>query len=1445
MAKLTDKEVQRFFDDINKSPGGVKSTEPAFQRYRKQFLRDIDFDELKKYSPEQLIRGARTSEELIILGEYLHEQWGGDHWWWQEYHQRRVHLSHLPSFYGTYLDTATGKQRGMWGVPVDPQTYVRSSGAGPQRYAVNRRLFSRFANWEQITGKQQLFSVIDTPSGPSLKGWKRAKPPKLPSNMPANALIFDLETTGLLGKDNLNVISSAVSDTATGKLTPTYAAFDKSLKYDEKIVSAIIPQWERAVKDKIVSERELVEGFISKIEKTNKSHALMGYNIKQFDLPIMFSSAKKYGLHKRFEEAVKKSTIVDIADYAKAFISSRAGGRLIGWEQSELGINALGWQLEIVAELLGYKSQGLAHEVKTDVEMTEFVWNKLKDPSKWDEYNFDLEALVDKTAKQRGAYQKFVSKGMGRFNFAPQMLADESKYTRNFLEHLAERYPGAKASKATAKLESKAARKFGLGNVASYSASFVGLNMILPGNFWQNAFTSVTWEAARIGAKKVGVKGWKTWLAAGLGSVIGNAIWLGGESLITGPSDVALNESGFSGRDDPYNIIPGFQESGLAPQERHALTEFGSGWQGSRDLPSSLMGVPIDPRVLAFRRDVIEDKAELAALEEDIKEKQEAAQAQLGDFTPSELGPISGPVAGLVRNKNLREVNLSDYKLTVEDADTIFLSRKGLAGLFSKDIAVRLSGVDAPEVAGHADDPMEDVRIWQEQAGGRWATEQYKKLVEEQDNLRLIIDANNKTYGRRLGVVVGDEGKNLALESVRRGLVTALPFGKSSEDVVSRRAVAQAEAEAKQNEAGIWQFARYKAIAEATKQVGQPITYNILTELTKVGRNLNLGAYGSFLESFGTQQRELTSQEAYTASRLGRALKKTHGKARFSQRFSGKDDAHNTIEGLRHDGGLSEGIRKDLTQFGSGFDILKPILQYESINEGKDRFIEGKKKRYTVDKKSRFSGRDDQYNTIEGLLHTGLARDIRQGLTEFGSGWDPVRAMARAIYKNLDEQEAFDAFRRSDLFKGAIATALKTPGKKLGEGLAGSVKGYTATIEHGLKDVPTQFSFAAKKASRGEMFAEEMTLRPSLSEAEQFIIKKRYKGLEDAMLEAETSSLSKQAHDLPSLYGTGKEFGLDEDTILMEQFKGTALNKLGRNLTPDELVDLQQSVNRMHGAGITHGDLHRGNIMLTESGKIGIIDLGMSKRLSDPRINKHHFQAVMDKPIQQAALRELGREVNVEEFSKMLDVTDVYYNSLLSAGKTVEERRPYFQMMNQLLSTDKPHLVEAKASQVFKVQKEIDQLSQKGFKPDIQHVGQMPKRVGSSSKVVPDMDKTAPAKLGPQDKTPIGKLRPQDKTPAVGLELPDKTPVHRNQNIGRESSLVDEGEVYKSSPIPLVNEKDLNKTLPIPLVTEKIPDPRRAKRIQKFREGATNAVGIGHRSAHNAGRKHSKFRSSV
>jgi endonuclease YncB( thermonuclease family)/tRNA A-37 threonylcarbamoyl transferase component Bud32 len=363
------------------------------------------------------------------------------------------------------------------------------------------------------------------------------------------------------------------------------------------------------------------------------------------------------------------------------------------------------------------------------------------------------------------------------------------------------------------------------------------------------------------------------------------------------------------GYDDQYNTIEGIHpdSTGLGAAEVRAGSDFGSGYRG---LPTSLLGVPIDPEVLRFRENVIDDSDEWSALEARLNKKQAASQAQLGQFRGTDLfAPNLAGVEGLAKTTGLKEVRLSDFKITAEDADTILLKRRGLTNLLSPSISVRLSGIDAPETAGHAADPMEEVRIWQSQPGGEEAAERLSQLIDEQGDLRLLI-GSDQTYGRSLGVLVGDEGENLSLSLLREGMVAALPFGKKSGDIISREAAAGAEEQARFRDEGIWSLARYKAIHEASEATGQPITFNTFTELTRLSRNLMLGAYGTYLQGFGDEERELTGEEVATSRRLGRALRRRFGPNAFvGQKFPA----------MPNRGTMAADIREQHTEFKADF----------------------------------------------------------------------------------------------------------------------------------------------------------------------------------------------------------------------------------------------------------------------------------------------------------------------------------------------------------------------------------------------------------------------------------------------------------------------------------------------------------------------------------------------
>jgi len=308
-------------------------------------------------------------------------------------------------------------------------------------------------------------------------------------------------------------------------------------------------------------------------------------------------------------------------------------------------------------------------------------------------------------------------------------------------------------------------------------------------------------------------------------------------------------------------------------------------WQG---LPTSLLGQKISPELLSFRASYMGSDEARRALEAEIEKRGQASQKELGEFGFSDLARI-GDEQTLksinAQQRQMRLVHLNRFKIEVEDADTLLLKRKGIRGWFSEPVSVRLAGIDAPEVAAHPNDPMRAFRIWQEQPGGQAAKARLQELIGTGEGLQVAVSTGRKTYGRYLGAVVGPGGENLAVQLAREGMVSALPFGRPEEDIVPRSTTLAAERTAQKRRRGIWQYARYQAIAETTKVLGNDITYTTLADVTRMSGNLTMGAYGSFLHELGTDT-NLTDVEREQARRFGKALRKSYGPRRLRERTS-------------------------------------------------------------------------------------------------------------------------------------------------------------------------------------------------------------------------------------------------------------------------------------------------------------------------------------------------------------------------------------------------------------------------------------------------------------------------------------------------------------------------------------------------------------------------------
>lgn len=331
---------------------------------------------------------------------------------------------------------------------------------------------------------------------------------------------------------------------------------------------------------------------------------------------------------------------------------------------------------------------------------------------------------------------------------------------------------------------------------------------------------------------------------------------------------------------------------------------------------------PLDPQIVDFGEAMNASPDARRALEQELAEREAEAQARLSKFSPSDFYARNTAIIRGInqRQARLKRVRLERFIVNVEDADTLVLRKPGFFSAVRSafgygDIQVRLAGIDAPEVGGHGFDPLAPVRIWQEQPGGQEASQALRSLIEQQqDNLTLAVSTGRRTYGRYLGALGGTEGANLNLELLRQGAATALPFGKSSEDIISRTETLEAERDAQIEGLGLWQYKRYQAQAVINQKASRRITHNILTRMDRLSANQALGSYASWLASLGEQRGPLTFDELMMANT-----------------FSGFDDQFNTIEGLRHRGMASERRKRD-THFGSG--LQRPMFLFDLETTG-------------------------------------------------------------------------------------------------------------------------------------------------------------------------------------------------------------------------------------------------------------------------------------------------------------------------------------------------------------------------------------------------------------------------------------------------------------------------------------------------------------------------------
>jgi hypothetical protein len=313
------------------------------------------------------------------------------------------------------------------------------------------------------------------------------------------------------------------------------------------------------------------------------------------------------------------------------------------------------------------------------------------------------------------------------------------------------------------------------------------------------------------------------------------------------------------------------------------------------------------------------------------------------------------------------------------------------------------------------------------------------------------------------------------------------------------------------------------------------------------------------------------------------------------------------------------------------FGGKSPIANYEEV------YGKGRKLYEALPKLSgaqmRIPGKDDAYNTIEGLRHGGLAEKFRKIFSDFGSGWlrkavsmgMEHASIARAITKEgigkfAGTAAEYEGKVLSHLSSGNVEEAVKfvrsntriatTEGKswildkKMAEGGFGSVHSVfnPQTKQEGvLKLLKTKSMNINEMNKEGKMIVGpalgrllkqgEAGLEKNLNYAERYTKEmiqsaKPFKGEVGLQYEAKMQKAARQQYGsmVPEVLGETKEGFIQEKL----QTLSTSKSKMGA------LSWMKETYRTMYeGKGIMHYDPHLGNVM-RKGGQYKIIDWGVA-----------------------------------------------------------------------------------------------------------------------------------------------------------------------------------------------------------------------------------------------------------
>jgi len=329
--------------------------------------------------------------------------------------------------------------------------------------------------------------------------------------------------------------------------------------------------------------------------------------------------------------------------------------------------------------------------------------------------------------------------------------------------------------------------------------------------------------------------------------------WLANQSNMFGLDNSHMQKNG-----NQFNIT-GLSHGGVNPLLRKMMSDFGSPYRG-----------PVASNSVFEQWGLLEDR-ERVLRNQYAKNHYDPASAVGSYFNAikgggglstggvrysnynyafGEMAPFDPRGTGL-KGKNLLQLDLSsgNWKWRMTDADTISIQRAGIKNTIAswfghgQEYKFRLQGIDAPETAhgGKA------------QPYAYKAKELAKAMVRNAQNLKLVVNPDDITYGRGVGVLL-DHNKDLNREFVRKGMAAFSPIkGKNVTSMIDNATYVAAESMSRSSQKGMWSTPYFQAYDQIVEESGTRFTFNTLMNSSRLARNSSMLSTRALMDNAQSQ----------------------------------------------------------------------------------------------------------------------------------------------------------------------------------------------------------------------------------------------------------------------------------------------------------------------------------------------------------------------------------------------------------------------------------------------------------------------------------------------------------------------------------------------------------------------------------------------------------------